>query len=508
MGESEEKDESAKYKMTKGYIAAMIIVIVSMFIVCFYIIDLFFHKEIATLSFILFLALAIAFVFCLNYLLLMRSKIGMLSEMEEEREKAIAENESKSGFLASMSHEIRTPINAVLGIDEMILREFDDPKLLQYANNMKDAGNTLLNIINDILDYSKMESGSLSLSEADYDLTDMLREIVVIIRPRIEKKGLDFEMNIDNDTPHLLHGDNIRLKQCLINILTNAAKYTERGRISFTINFEKKSENEGLFEFSVQDTGIGIKEENIPLLTKPFERFDQPKNRSIEGTGLGLSITSELLNLMDSALEVESIYGEGSNFHFKVKQGIVDSEPIGDFRKALEERSEIIPVYHSSFKAKDTRILVVDDTELNLFVVQGLLKETGVTVDTEISGEQGLADLALREYDVLLIDDKMPGMDGIEMLHALRSLKDNVNSRKPCIALTANAFQGAREYYISKGFEDYLSKPIDSSALEKMLIKYLPKEKIDDKVGADIKDKRLLDAVKLLKNRESKYLFD
>ncbi len=450
--------------------------------------------------------LAVIFVISAIYLVRVQVRVTKVNEIMMEKNRAEVESNSKSSFLASMSHEIRTPINAVLGIDEMILREFDDPKLTGYATNIKNAGNTLLNIVNDVLDYSKMESGKLSIVPVDYDLSELIIELVTMVRPRATAKSLNFVVNVDETMPHILHGDNVRVKQCALNILTNAIKYTERGQVVFTVSYRAGEEGLGAFTFQVQDTGIGIKPEDMDRLYKPFERLDEEKNHGIEGTGLGLSITTRLLALMGTKLFVSSVYGEGSTFGFTIDQFVLDEEPIGDVRATYKKKIETAPVYHQAFTAPDAKILVVDDTDMNLFVVKGLLKETKISVDTAMSGEQGLAKLKVYDYDIVLIDHKMPGMDGIEMLHRLRRESMNPNQHKPCIALTANAMSGARDYYISEGFEDYLSKPIDSAALEKMLMDFLPAEKIRIEKQPELPDPELAKAVAMLKDRRNRFM--
>ena len=462
-------------------------------------------QRISVLVMWVFSLLTVLFVLGAIYIITNQTKITKVNELTLEKKRAEAESNSKSSFLASMSHEIRTPINAVLGINEMILREFDDPKLTGYATNIKDAGNTLLNIINDVLDYSKMESGKLSIVPVDYDLAEMINELVTMIRPRAVSKSLNLIVKVDETMPHMLHGDNVRIKQCVLNILTNAVKYTDHGQVVFNVTYEPGEPGRGKFTFSVQDTGIGIRPEDMEKLYKPFERLDEEKNHGIEGTGLGLSITNRLLAMMNSALKVDSVYGEGSTFSFTVEQFILAEEPMGDFRRAYQEKIENAPAYHQAFTAPEARILVVDDTDMNLFVVQGLLKETKIHVDTAESGESGLAKLRVDDYDLVLIDHKMPGMDGIEMLHRLRRESMNRNQHKPCIALTANAMSGAREYYLNEGFEDYLSKPIDSDALENMLMKYLPAEKISVEKEPEIGDPVLAAAVTLLRDRRNHY---
>ena len=466
----------------------------------------------ASLMNIMFIIMAIFTfleVFCflaVIFLILTYRKVMRVDEVVRENARVESENLTKSSFLASMSHEIRTPVNAVLGINEMILREFDDPKLTGYATNIKDAGNTLLNVINDVLDYSKMESGRLNIVPVDYDLSEMINEIYTMIRTRAAEKNLDLIIDVEETMPHMLNGDSLRVKQCALNILTNAVKYTKRGKVVFSVTYQELPDAKGDYTFSVQDTGIGIRQEDMERLFIPFERIDEVKNHGIEGTGLGLSITRRLLEIMGSSLKVSSVYGEGSTFSFTVRQFVLDPEPIGDFRKAFEEKIENAPLYHQSFTAPDAKILVIDDTDMNLFVVAGLLKETKIKVDAASSGEQGLAMLKVDTYDLIMIDHKMPVMDGIEVLHRLRRDSSNPNQHKPCIALTANAMSGAREFYLKEGFEDYLSKPIDSAALEKMVREILPMDKIILEREPEIPDPDLAKAVSALRSRQDHFL--
>ncbi|MCR4780457.1 MAG: response regulator [Ruminiclostridium sp.] len=396
-------------------------------------------------------------------------------ELEEMTERAKAANEAKSVFLSSMSHEIRTPINAVLGMDEMILRESTEPGIISYAEDIKSAGNTLLSLINDILDFSKIEEGKMDIFPENYEPGETITDLVNMIKGRAEEKGLRFEVAADSDIPRVIRGDEVRIKQCVLNLLTNAVKYTEKGSVTFTVSFEREEDGNMLLRFTVKDTGIGMKPEDLAELFAPFERFDSGRNRRIEGTGLGMTITRRLLDLMGSVLEVKSVYGQGSEFSFAVRQKIIDPEPMGD----LSERDTAgrrYADYHESFRAPDARLLAVDDTPVNLSVIKGLLKKTGIAIDSADSGREALRLAAENRYDIILLDHMMPEMDGIETLHELRGIPGYADT--VCIALTANVISGAREMYLEAGFSDYLSKPVDSEKLEETLIKYLPPEKV------------------------------
>ena len=412
------------------------------------------------------------------YLIITSGKVHENDELIKAKLVAEEASRAKSEFLASMSHEIRTPINAILGMDEMILREYDDPTLKQYAMNIRNAGNTLLSIINDILDFSKIESGKMQLVPVEYDLSLVIYDLVSMMRQRAEAKGLSFIVNADPTIPRGLFGDNIRIKQCILNLMTNAVKYTESGSVIAVFDYENTLDGHIALRVAVKDTGIGIKPEDMDKMFSPFERVDQVRNRNIEGTGLGISIVKQLLALMGSRLEVKSEYGKGSEFSFVIRQEVRDPAPMGDYEKSYIHNMENVGEYHEQFTAPNARILIVDDIEMNLTVASGLLKNTEINIDTAISAKNALLHTEKREYDVIFIDDRMPGMGGIEMLKELRSRTDNPNSTKPCIVLTANAIAGAREQYMKEGFEDYLSKPIDAAELEKTLIRYLPDEKI------------------------------
>lgn len=387
-------------------------------------------------------------------------------------------NKAKTTFLSNVSHEIRTPINAVLGLDEMIIRESSEPSIVAYANDIKSSGKTLLSLINDILDVSKIEAGKLEIIPVQYELSSVINDLVNMISVKARDKNIAFLLNIDSNIPHLLYGDEIRIKQCALNILSNAVKYTPSGSVTFNVSSTKvDNKDETKLLFTITDTGIGIKEEDMEKLFMPFERMDEKRNRNIEGTGLGISIVQNLLNMMGTSLSVKSEYGKGSTFSFEITQQVLDWEPIGDFNEQFEKSRYNTEEEYESFTSEQSKILVIDDTELNLKVIKGLLKSTLLQIQTALSGEEGLALVTRENYDLIFIDYRMPHMDGIETLHKMKELKNSLNLNTPCIALTANAVSGARELYLREGFDDYLSKPIESVKLEKMIMKYLPKDK-------------------------------
>lgn len=402
-----------------------------------------------------------------------------MEQLQKQKDIADSANEAKSRFLANMSHEIRTPINAVLGMDEMILRESQEKTIRAYAADIMSAGRTLLSLINDILDFSKVEEGKMEIIPVQYDLSSLINDLINMIRDRAAKKGLAFNVHVDDHVPHLLTGDEIRIRQCAMNVLTNAVKYTETGEVNFTISYDKKDEDHILLRFTVADTGIGMKAEDMDALFSPYKRIEEKRNRTIEGTGLGMSITRQLLDLMGSTLEVDSVYGEGSTFSFAIEQEVVKWDEIGDITTRLSDLSEKPREYRELFHAPDARILVVDDTEMNLTVIRNLLKKTRIRIDTASSGREALSLTAQTRYDVIFVDHMMPDMDGIETLQHVR--ESGKCTDVPVVALTANAVSGARQMYLNAGFEDYLSKPVDGEKLERMLLlELLPDDKIID----------------------------
>ena len=386
-------------------------------------------------------------------------------------------NSAKSEFLANMSHEIRTPINAVLGMNEMIIRESTSSRITTYARNVESAGKNLLSIINDILDFSKIEAGKMEIAESDYKLSSVLNDVTNMIVFKARQKDLKFTVNVDESLPDDLFGDEVRVRQVVTNVLNNAVKYTREGSVSLDVTGTKTDENINLV-FRVSDTGIGIRAEDIPKLFKKFERVDLVQNNTVEGTGLGLSITQNLLRMMDGKIEVTSEYGKGSTFTIYLPQKIISSEPIGNFQEKFERYVHALRAYKESFKAPDAHLLVVDDTDMNLTVIEGLLSKTEINLDTASSGLEALSLTRRTKYDLILMDQRMPQMDGTQTLNNIRAQENGLNIDTPVICLTADAVSGARSKYLEEGFTDYLSKPVESASLEAALIKYLPQEKI------------------------------
>ena len=417
----------------------------------------------------------IVMAFASAYLFVVRTKAEESDALREAKEAAVAANNAKSSFLANMSHEIRTPINAIVGMNEMILRESDNPDIINYAQNAAAASDALLSLINDILDFSKIESGKFEIVEEDYKLGDVIKSLVNMMRPRAEKKNLSFSLKVNPATRNLLCGDSVRIRQIALNFLSNAVKYTKVGEVEFIVDSEPLAADWINLRFTVKDTGIGIREEDIPRLFNDFERFDAKKNKNIEGTGLGLAITNKLVQMMNGKIEVASVYGEGSTFSVTIPQKVVGDELIGEFKDSSSSTHE---KYKPAFVAPDVEILVVDDNEMNLLVAINLLKATQVKVDTALSGMSCLKKLAERHYDLIFLDQMMPSLDGIQTLKLALAMDNNLSKGSPMIALTANAISGTKEKLIAEGFTDYLSKPIDVRLMEQMLMKYLPKEKL------------------------------
>ncbi len=422
----------------------------------------------------------------------LRENDDVLRTLNEDLEEANIRLESasaaKSSFLANMSHEIRTPINAVLGMDEMILRECKDKQILEYANDIDSAGHQLLSLVNDILDFSKIESGKMELHPVEFELFSVMNDCYNMIFMRAKRKELEFIVENDPNIPAFLYGDEVRIRQIIMNLLTNAVKYTKDGSVRLSFNYETIDDEHIRLIVAVKDTGIGISEENQKYLFDSFKRIEEKSNRNIEGTGLGLTITKKFTEMMGGTIEVLSELYEGSTFTGRLPQKVADRGTIGNFSERLNKRIENIGEENrrvkeeekkEQFTAPRARILVVDDVKMNLNVVRLLLKNTLAQIDLASSGEECLKYTLVKRYDVILMDHMMPLMDGIEALHKVREQADGLNLDTPVVALTANALVGAQEMYLEEGFVSYLSKPVKSTDLEECLLKLLPEDKIE-----------------------------
>ena len=399
-------------------------------------------------------------------------KAKLTQELAKAKEEAEAANKAKSKFLARISHDIRTPINAVIGMNEMILRESKEEGIQQYASDVKDSSVVLLNLIDEILDSSKIESGKMELVPVDYEIGSILNDLYNMMKIRANQKDLKLVFEIDERIPCGYYGDDKRIRQVLMNLLSNAIKYTEKGTVTFSLRCTI-DDDEAVLHYSVKDTGIGIKQEDIGKIYDEFQRFDVSRNRNVEGTGLGMNIVQQMLRLMDSELQIHSVYGEGSEFSFDLRQKIVKKQPLGNFRQRLAQASDK-KEGRETYVLPDVKILVVDDSVMNLKVFRALLKQTQMQITEATGGMECLQILREQTFDLIFLDHMMPGMDGIETLHAIK--EENLCQDVPIIMLTANAIVGNREMYLEEGFDDFLTKPILPEKLDRMILKHLKKK--------------------------------
>ncbi len=415
--------------------------------------------------------------------------IGDILRREKERRKAIEASMVKSNFLANMSHEIRTPINAIMGMNEMILRESSEPDVLEYAEHIGRSGKLLLSIIGDVLDFSKIESGKLNIVSDPYKISSLISDSYNLMNQLAAEKSLEVRFDVDENFPSVLDGDENHIKQIVINLITNAAKYTKKGYIGLKayatdiddMDVENVTYERKMINIEVIDSGIGIKKEDLPRLFDSFERVDERVNRNIQGTGLGLSIVKSLTEAMNGSVEVESEYGVGSVFMVRIPQRVISKAPVGDSWKTVAEYKNNDPDrvrYKVSFKAPSARVMAVDDNSSNLMIIKQFLKATELDVELVNNGEEAIDLAGENKYDVILLDHMMPDPDGIAVLKAIRKKEGGLNYNTPVIVLTANATQDSRDEYLRQGFNDYIAKPVDGATLESVLVRYLPEEKV------------------------------
>lgn len=401
--------------------------------------------------------------------------LDALRKEKRSQQEAEAANMAKSSFLANMSHEIRTPINAILGMNEMILREEKDPAIRGYAGNIQASGNSLLSIVSDVLDISKIESGKLEIIPVDYEVNSLISDCCNMAAGRAKAKELELLVECADNVPMKLCGDETHIRQIIMNLLTNAVKYTEKGTVKLIVS-GRFTDGGFVLKVDVSDTGIGIAEENLPQLFTQFQRFDLQRNRNIEGTGLGLSIVKRLCDLMSGTITARSVLGSGSTFTVELPQKVVDSTPCGGVNLNYSAGAE--HEYHHSFEAPEAKILAVDDLPVNLLVIANLLKETRIKIDTAGSGRECLDKCSQQKYDLILMDHMMPEMDGVQTFEKLHGDKSSPNFETPVIMLTANALAGMREQYMDVGFADYVSKPVRGAKLEEAIRRNLPESLI------------------------------
>ena len=409
-------------------------------------------------------------------------QISDLLKIDRDKKKAMELSDAKTHFLAGMSHEIRTPINSILGMNEMILGECKDPTIIGYSKSVSSSGKMLLTLVNDVLDFSKIEtSGRLEITPGDYSMTKVILEIMPIVEERASSKGLEYENVIADGIPDGQHSDEFRIKQVLINLISNAIKYTDSGKVTLSVGGEYRSEDVFNLTMSVIDTGRGIRKEDIGSLFNAFERVDLKKNRNIEGTGLGLAIVKNIVDSMNGTINVESEYGKGSEFTVTVPVEVTNRRPVSKNLSITDDDTE--EEWQVDYSAPDAKVLVVDDNDSNLMIVRYFLGRGGIEPDLCNNGTEALAKAKETEYDLILLDHMMPEPDGIQTLELIRSEEDSLNKKTTAVILTANAMEGSRKMYMDAGFDDYLTKPIDSARLLKAVKRYLPEDKIQEPVG-------------------------
>ena len=405
-----------------------------------------------------------------------------MTEFVKAMERAENADKEKSNFLANMSHEIRTPMNAINGMAEFILRDSTDAATKENAAMIKSASNSLLAIINDILDFSKIESGKMELIEDSYRMSSLIRDVATMIDIRLQNKNVTLELAVSDSLPDAVYGDEVRMKQILINILNNAVKFTTEGSITLFMDFERISESSCKLMVKISDTGIGIKPEDLQNIFSSFTQVDTKRNRSIEGTGLGLAICRKLIKMMDGELSVASEYGKGSTFSFSVVTTVEDWKPVGDIENTLQNTP--VKAFKVDFSAPNAKVLVVDDNQMNLKVAAGLLKPYGILPDCAASGQESILLAQQKRYDLIFMDHMMPVMDGVGAMQEIRRLEGG--KEFDIIALTANALTGMAEKYISLGFNDFLAKPISPPDMDQILRKHLSDDLIRKETDMEV----------------------
>ncbi len=397
-------------------------------------------------------------------------------------ERAEEADRAKGNFLANMSHEIRTPMNAINGMAEFILRDCEDRVAIRHATMIKSSSNTLLSIINDILDFSKIESGKMEIINDSYQLSSLVNDVATMIRIRLKDKAVDLDLDVDEGMPNFLYGDEVRIKQVLINIMGNSVKFTSEGKITLRMRFRQEGEQGARLFVEVSDTGIGIKKDDLGKIFSSFTQVDTKRNRAVEGTGLGLAISKRLVEMMDGHIGVSSVYGEGTTFAFDILNSVENWTPVGSISERLDEVR--VEAFHAKFTAPSASVLVVDDNEINLDVAEGILAPYRMTVTKAASGPEAMVEFQKEHFDIVFMDHMMPIMDGVETLEKIRQMPRGKNV--PIIALTANALSGAASEYKSLGFQDFLAKPIMPQEMDRVLLKYLPPTFIVSEQGQEL----------------------
>ncbi len=424
---------------------------------------------------------------------------------QEQKKELELVGKSKDAFFASMSHEIRTPINSIIGLNELILREDPSTEIQDYAKNIQNASKMLLALVNDILDLSQLENQKMELVEKEYSVGQLLHEVVDMMQVRMEEKDLKFIVQVDKNIPSQLCGDERRIKQILLNILSNAVKYTEEGSVIFNCRFEQSDEENVLLRISVADTGVGIRKEELEYLFDAFRRINTEKNQKIEGTGLGLSITKHLLNLMQGEITVDSIYTQGSEFTVVIPQKIVDEVPLGEFTTIVPDKN-VSTYYSKSFEAPEARILIVDDDDLNLIITTKLLQDTKMSIDTASSADDCLRKTSKRYYNLILMDYMMPGMNGGELLREVRRQESGLCKDSDVVLLSANVLADKQLEYQQLGFDGLLEKPVDAVRLENEVLKHIPDELIEYRRDVETGAKGEYFVSRLSKRRKKVYV--